>query len=126
MLLWVLSSCVWFHWMLPGKCRVDQYNYIENCSGRRACSQRKISHVLPSDCMRTTPITDKAADHAKHARRLLCCCSETRSYYKVHIRENYIAHDDETDPQRIAEIVEKAKRDAAWVVEKVSRSYCSA
>lgn len=50
----------------------------------------------------------------------MCICRKSRSYYRVHIRQNYTAHDDETDPERIVEIIEKAERDAAWVVEKVS------
>jgi len=37
----------------------------------------------------------------------------------VHIRQNFIAHDDEKDGERLSEIVRKAKKDAEWVVNKV-------
>ena len=46
-------------------------------------------------------------------------CRKSQNYYKVHIRENYIAHNDETEPSRIAEIVDKAYKDADWIAQKV-------
>ena len=46
-------------------------------------------------------------------------CRKSQDYYKVHIRENYIAHNDETEPSRIAEIVDKAYKDADWIAQKV-------
>jgi hypothetical protein len=42
----------------------------------------------------------------------------SRDYYRTHIRQNYIAHDDEQDKERLAEIVSTARRDAEWVVSK--------
>lgn len=37
----------------------------------------------------------------------------------MHIRQNFIAHDDEKDGERLSEIVRKARKDAEWVVNKV-------
>ena len=46
-------------------------------------------------------------------------CRKSQDYYKVHIRENYIAHNNETEPSRIAEIVDKSYKDADWIAQKV-------
>ena len=46
-------------------------------------------------------------------------CRQARDYYKMHIRQNFIAHDDESDGERIAEIMSKARKDAKWIVDKV-------
>ena len=47
-------------------------------------------------------------------------CRKSQSYYRLHIRENFLAHDDEVEPGRLKEIVEKAQKDADWVLQKVS------
>jgi hypothetical protein len=47
-------------------------------------------------------------------------CRRSRDYYRIHIRQNFIAHDDEQDEERLSEIVSKARKDAEWVVNKVN------
>lgn len=44
----------------------------------------------------------------------------------MHIRENFLAHDDEADPERKAEIIDKAQKDADWVLQKVSKGLSTA
>ena len=42
------------------------------------------------------------------------------SFYKDSIRRGYGQHTDETDPERICQIIERAIQDANWIVEKYS------
>ena len=42
------------------------------------------------------------------------------SFYKDSIRRGYGQHTDETDPERISQIIERAIQDAKWIVEKYS------
>lgn len=47
-------------------------------------------------------------------------CRSSWSYYRRHIRENFEAFADETDPQRVEQLIQRAQKDADWVVAKVS------
>ena len=40
------------------------------------------------------------------------------AYYLAHMMQNFRAHADEDDPQRIRQIVERASQDMDWVREK--------
>ncbi len=40
------------------------------------------------------------------------------SYYRRHIKENFVAFSDE-DPERVEQLIVKARQDADWVVQKV-------
>ena len=41
-------------------------------------------------------------------------------YYIRHLRENFVNHDDELDPQRLQEIYQRARTDADYLIAKVS------
>ncbi|KAI8782461.1 LYR motif-containing protein 9 [Biomphalaria glabrata] len=43
---------------------------------------------------------------------------DAQPYYKHHIKQAFKSHEDETDKERIAMIIERAIEDAAWVLEK--------
>ncbi|KAH9525553.1 LYR motif-containing protein 9 [Bulinus truncatus] len=43
---------------------------------------------------------------------------EAQSYYKHHIKQGYRSHADETDKERIQQIIERAIEDTDWVLQK--------
>jgi len=45
--------------------------------------------------------------------------AEAQAYYKRYIRQTFINFTDEQDPERVAQLVERARQDAQWVVAKV-------
>lgn len=47
-------------------------------------------------------------------------CRESRAYYRAHLKNHCRSHADESDALRIAQLQERARSDAAWVVKKVS------
>ena len=47
-------------------------------------------------------------------------CRNTQSYYRRLLRQNYINHDDELDPERLQEIMQQGREAGQWVVDKVS------
>ena len=47
----------------------------------------------------------------------------SRSYYRKHLKENFVAHQDETDAARVAEIMLKARQDADWILAKVPEAF---
>lgn len=48
----------------------------------------------------------------------MCLFRESRTYYRNYIRQNFVAHSDETDGDRLALMLRKARDDAAWVLRK--------
>ena len=44
---------------------------------------------------------------------------EARPHYKHHVRQGFNQHRDETDPERVQQIIAQAIKDAAWLVNKV-------
>ena len=48
-----------------------------------------------------------------------CSCRESRTYYRAHLRNHLRSHADESDALRIAQLQERGRADAAWVVKKV-------
>ena len=46
-------------------------------------------------------------------------CRESRTYYRAHLRNHLRSHADESDALRIAQLQERGRADAAWVVKKV-------
>ncbi|KAK3585358.1 hypothetical protein CHS0354_004631 [Potamilus streckersoni] len=57
-------------------------------------------------------------------RYLLRCIrklpDEAQSHYQHHVRQGFSSHADETDPERIKQIITRAIDDAEWILKK----YC--
>ncbi|XP_076363469.1 LYR motif-containing protein 9-like isoform X2 [Tachypleus tridentatus] len=47
--------------------------------------------------------------------------TEAQGYYKHLIRQSFNSHSDETEPERIQQIINRAIQDSDWVVSKYSR-----
>jgi len=45
---------------------------------------------------------------------------ESQAHYKHHVKQGFNSHSDETDDERIKQIVQRAVEDAAWVLQKYS------
>lgn len=43
-----------------------------------------------------------------------------QEFYKHQIRQSYNSHSDETDPERIQQIIKRAIEDSEWIVNKYS------
>ncbi|KAL8624707.1 LYR motif-containing protein 9 [Nucella lapillus] len=58
-------------------------------------------------------------------RHLLRCIQklpkERQDYYKHFVRQSYRSHADETDQERIAQIISRAMEDADWIINKYSK-----
>ena len=46
------------------------------------------------------------------------CCRDTQQYYQRFFRESFVNHEDE-GPERLGQIVSRAREDAQWVLKKV-------
>lgn len=46
---------------------------------------------------------------------------ETQKHYKHHVKQAYASHCDETDPQRIQQIIDRAIQDAEWLMKKYQK-----
>ena len=46
--------------------------------------------------------------------------TEARPHYRHHVRQGFNQHRDETDPERVQQIIAQAMKDAVWLVNKVS------
>lgn len=46
------------------------------------------------------------------------CCRDTQQYYQRFVRESFVNHEDE-GPERLDQIVSRAREDAQWVLQKV-------
>ncbi|KAJ8312464.1 hypothetical protein KUTeg_009837 [Tegillarca granosa] len=46
---------------------------------------------------------------------------EAQSYYRNYVRQGYISHSDETDPERIQQIISRALEDAEWILKKYKK-----
>ena len=46
------------------------------------------------------------------------CCRDTQQYYQRFVRESFVNHEDE-GPERLGQIVSRAREDAQWVLKKV-------
>lgn len=46
--------------------------------------------------------------------------NQSQSYYRHFIRQGFIQHSDETDPERVKQIIARAVEDGKWIVEKYS------
>ncbi|KAF0853064.1 mitochondrial Complex1_LYR family protein [Andalucia godoyi] len=53
-------------------------------------------------------------------RRIQTFPMSAQSYYRHHVRQHFSAHRDETDAERINELLERAEQSAQWVVNKMS------
>ena len=40
-------------------------------------------------------------------------------YYRRHLKQNFINHDDEVDPERLEQIFKTARKDAEYLIQKV-------
>ncbi|GFX53486.1 LYR motif-containing protein 9 [Trichonephila clavipes] len=47
--------------------------------------------------------------------------SNTQDHYKHHLRQSFNSHLDETNPERIQQIISRAVEDAEWIVKKYSK-----
>uniref|UniRef100_A0A146ZNM3 LYR motif-containing protein 9 n=2 Tax=Fundulus heteroclitus TaxID=8078 RepID=A0A146ZNM3_FUNHE len=59
-------------------------------------------------------------------RYLLRCCRRLPStpmqqHYRHAIRQGYNSHSDEDDPERIQMIIQRAVKDAEWILEKYAK-----
>uniref|UniRef100_A0A194AK89 LYR motif-containing protein 9 n=1 Tax=Pinctada fucata TaxID=50426 RepID=A0A194AK89_PINFU len=58
-------------------------------------------------------------------RHLLKCIKvlpkDAQGYYRHYIRQGFKSHSDETDPERIKQIIERAKEDVQYIVEKYKK-----
>ncbi|KAM4590438.1 LYR motif-containing protein 9 [Fundulus diaphanus] len=59
-------------------------------------------------------------------RYLLRCCRQLPStamqqHYRHAIRQGYNSHSDEDDPERIQMIIQRAVKDAEWILEKYAK-----
>ncbi|KAK9810627.1 hypothetical protein WJX73_005823 [Symbiochloris irregularis] len=43
---------------------------------------------------------------------------KTQTYYRQLLRQNFIAHDDETETERIEQIITQGREAADWVMQK--------
>ena len=54
---------------------------------------------------------------------LLCSSTgrrrDTQPYYRNHVKSHFRSHAEESDPERVAELITRAKQDAVWVLKKV-------
>lgn len=46
---------------------------------------------------------------------------ESQAYYRHNIRQGFNQHSDETDPERISQIINRAVEDGKWIVDKYSK-----
>ncbi|XP_005807792.1 LYR motif-containing protein 9 isoform X2 [Xiphophorus maculatus] len=59
-------------------------------------------------------------------RHLLRCCRQLPSaamqqHYRHAIRQGYNSHSDEDDPERIQMIIQRAVKDAEWILDKYTK-----
>ncbi|KAK4294101.1 hypothetical protein Pmani_033251 [Petrolisthes manimaculis] len=47
---------------------------------------------------------------------------ETHNYYRHFLRQGFTQHSDESDPERVRQIINRAIEDATWLVKKYSKS----
>lgn len=56
---------------------------------------------------------------------LMKCCNNLprapRNHYKHYIRQQFKSHCDETDPQRVKEIIQRSIEDADWILKKYKK-----
>ena len=56
---------------------------------------------------------------------LIRCCDKLpkapKNHYKHYIRQQFKSHSDETDPQRVKEIIERSIADADWILKKYKK-----
>ncbi|XP_078598658.1 LYR motif-containing protein 9 isoform X1 [Branchiostoma floridae x Branchiostoma japonicum] len=73
------------------------------------------------------PVVGLIAKSAVNTPRLLYrylfrCCDrlpeDAKGHYKHHVRQGFNSHEDETDPERIQQIIKKALEDADWILNK--------
>lgn len=46
---------------------------------------------------------------------------EAQKHYKHSVKQSFLQHIDEPDPQRVKDIIERALKDAEWVLAKYSK-----
>ena len=56
-----------------------------------------------------------------HRQTELLPDKKAASFYKDSIRRGYGQHTEETDPERIKQIIERAIQDAVWIVKKYTK-----
>ncbi len=45
----------------------------------------------------------------------------TQEYYQRFVRESFVNHEDEVSEERLEQITQRAREDAAWVLQKARR-----
>ncbi|CAG0891005.1 unnamed protein product, partial [Cyprideis torosa] len=89
-----------------------------------ACMRNNLSSISVFGSTTTPPadpppLTPKGL--YKHLLRQIKKLPEAaQPYYKNHVRQGFLQHSDETDPERVAEIVSQAIKNGEWVVQKNS------
>lgn len=46
---------------------------------------------------------------------------DSQAHYKHFVRQSFNSHADETDPERVEEIIQQALKDADWVLKKYEK-----
>ena len=73
--------------------------------------------------MNASPAVSTSRALYKHLlREIRKLPADARPHYKHHVRQSFNQHRDETDPERVQQIIGQAVKDAAWLVNKVSSS----
>jgi len=54
-------------------------------------------------------------------RRVKVLPENSQPYYKNYVRQGFNSHKDETDSERIHQIISRAKEDAEWIVKKYTQ-----
>lgn len=55
-------------------------------------------------------------------RKSLLLPKAAQPYYQKYLRENFVAHSDETDPERLELMTQQSLKDADWVLKKFEGS----
>jgi len=55
---------------------------------------------------------------SRNTRRSSLSCRHTQEYYQRFVRESFVNHEDDVSAERLAQIVQRAREDAQWVLKK--------
>lgn len=55
-------------------------------------------------------------------KRVALLPTDAQEYYRHRIKQEFNSHSDESNPERIQQIIERAVRDADWVVQKYQKA----
>jgi len=54
-------------------------------------------------------------------RRIRLLPDNSKPYYKNYVRQGFNSHKDESDPERVQQIINRAIEDAEWIVKKYTQ-----